>query len=116
MREATPVRPGRLREQPHGRHVLPRRYAHGRRPYDDSDPLLGRGSEASGSVARTAAAYGNPDVRTRAGYARSSADGIDRTPALVRAPPALAVPIAPLGIAKTLLLARHERTGEMGLL
>ncbi|GAA2430958.1 ABC transporter permease [Streptomyces mauvecolor] len=68
------------------------------------------------AVERTAAAYGNPEVQTRAEYAASSASGIDMMLTLVYALLALAVVIALLGIANTLTLAVHERTRELGLL
>ncbi|MFE9487180.1 FtsX-like permease family protein [Streptomyces sp. NPDC006641] len=89
----------------------------------DSDSLIavsfGPGvstADGKAAVARTAAAYGNPDVQTRAEYAQSSAGGIDMMLTLVYALLALAVLIALLGIANTLTLALHERTREMGLL
>ncbi|MFF9624484.1 ABC transporter permease [Streptomyces griseosporeus] len=68
------------------------------------------------AVEKVAAHYGNPDVQTRAEYARSSAGGIDMMLTLVYALLALAVVIALLGIANTLTLAVHERTRELGLL
>ncbi|MEL5958569.1 FtsX-like permease family protein [Streptomyces sp. CLV115] len=89
----------------------------------DSDSLIAVSfapgvSTADGraAVARTAAAYGNPDVQTRGEYAKSSAGAIDMMLTLVYALLALAVLIALLGIANTLTLALHERTRELGLL
>ncbi|MFD7496730.1 ABC transporter permease [Streptomyces sp. NPDC059832] len=73
-------------------------------------------ADGKAAVAKTAAAYGDPDVQTRGEYARSSAGGIDMMLTLVYALLALAVLIALLGIANTLTLALHERTREMGLL
>ncbi|WP_405702542.1 ABC transporter permease [Streptomyces sp. NBC_01383] len=73
-------------------------------------------AEGKAAVAKTAAAYGNPDVQTRGEYAQSSAGGIDMMLTLVYALLALAVLIALLGIANTLTLAIHERTRELGLL
>lgn len=73
-------------------------------------------ADGKAAVAKTAAAYGNPDVQTRGEYAQSSAGGIDMMLTLVYALLALAVLIALLGIANTLTLALHERTREMGLL
>lgn len=89
----------------------------------DSDSLIAVSfapgvSTADGraAVAKTAAAYGNPDVQTRGEYAKSSAGAIDMMLTLVYALLALAVLIALLGIANTLTLALHERTRELGLL
>ncbi|WP_442817822.1 ABC transporter permease [Streptomyces sp. NBC_01591] len=89
----------------------------------DSDSLIAVSFEPGVStadgraaVAKTAAAYGNPEVQTRSEYAQSSAGGIDMMLTLVYALLALAVLIALLGIANTLTLALHERTREMGLL
>ncbi|MFD8999411.1 ABC transporter permease [Streptomyces sp. NPDC059582] len=89
----------------------------------DSDTLLavsfkdGVGTDdGKAAVQRVAARYGNPEVQTRAEYARSSAGGIDMMLTLVYALLALAVLIALLGIANTLTLAVHERTRELGLL
>ncbi|MCX5158392.1 ABC transporter permease [Streptomyces sp. NBC_00264] len=89
----------------------------------DSDSLIAVSfapgvSTADGraAVAKTAAAYGNPDVQTRGEYAESSAGAIDMMLTLVYALLALAVLIALLGIANTLTLALHERTRELGLL
>ncbi|MFJ5720401.1 ABC transporter permease [Streptomyces sp. NPDC093149] len=89
----------------------------------DSDSLIAVSFEpgvstadGKAAVARTAAAYGNPDVQTRSEYAQSSAGGIDMMLTLVYALLALAVLIALLGIANTLTLALHERTRELGLL
>ncbi|MFC9759454.1 ABC transporter permease [Streptomyces sp. NPDC056921] len=73
-------------------------------------------ADGKAAVAKTAAAYGNPDVQTRGEYARSSAGAIDMMLTLVYALLALAVLIALLGIANTLTLALHERTRELGLL
>ncbi|SCF98720.1 ABC transporter permease [Streptomyces sp. Ncost-T10-10d] len=73
-------------------------------------------ADGRAAVAKTAAAYGNPDVQTRSEYAQSSAGGIDMMLTLVYALLALAVLIALLGIANTLTLALHERTRELGLL
>ncbi|MCX5433483.1 ABC transporter permease [Streptomyces sp. NBC_00257] len=73
-------------------------------------------ADGKAAVAKTAAAYGNPDVQTRGEYAKSSADAIDMMLTLVYALLALAVLIALLGIANTLTLALHERTRELGLL
>ncbi|MFE4800884.1 ABC transporter permease [Streptomyces sp. NPDC056708] len=73
-------------------------------------------ADGKAAVAKTAAAYGNPDVQTRSEYAQSSAGGIDMMLTLVYALLALAVLIALLGIANTLTLALHERTRELGLL
>ncbi|WP_406379203.1 ABC transporter permease [Streptomyces sp. NBC_01618] len=73
-------------------------------------------ADGKAAVAKTAAAYGNPDVQTRSEYAQSSAGGIDMMLTLVYALLALAVLIALLGIANTLTLAVHERTRELGLL
>ncbi|MET7377245.1 FtsX-like permease family protein [Streptomyces sp. NPDC005526] len=89
----------------------------------DADTLVavslkdGVGADAGRrAVQRVAARYGNPQVQTRAEYARSSAGGIDMMLTLVYALLALAVLIALLGIANTLTLAIHERTRELGLL
>ncbi|MCX4849892.1 ABC transporter permease [Streptomyces sp. NBC_00893] len=89
----------------------------------DSDSLIAVSfapgvSTADGraAVAKTAAAYGDPDVQTRGEYAKSSAGAIDMMLTLVYALLALAVLIALLGIANTLTLALHERTRELGLL
>ncbi|WP_371099457.1 ABC transporter permease [Streptomyces sanglieri] len=73
-------------------------------------------ADGKAAVAKTAAAYGNPDVQTRGEYAKSSAGAIDMMLTLVYALLALAVLIALLGIANTLTLALHERTRELGLL
>lgn len=73
-------------------------------------------ADGRAAVAKTAAAYGNPDVQTRGEYAKSSAGAIDMMLTLVYALLALAVLIALLGIANTLTLALHERTRELGLL
>lgn len=73
-------------------------------------------AEGKRAVERTAAAYGSPEVQTRAEYAASSASGVDMMLTLVYALLALAVVIALLGIANTLTLAVHERTRELGLL
>ncbi|WP_406492103.1 ABC transporter permease [Streptomyces sp. NBC_00846] len=73
-------------------------------------------ADGKAAVAKTAEAYGNPDVQTRSEYAQSSAGGIDMMLTLVYALLALAVLIALLGIANTLTLAVHERTRELGLL
>ncbi|MFJ2767026.1 ABC transporter permease [Streptomyces sp. NPDC087300] len=73
-------------------------------------------AEGKAAIAKTAQAYGNPDVQTRDEYARSAAGGIDMMLTLVYALLALAVLIALLGIANTLTLAIHERTRELGLL
>ncbi|MGW2225216.1 ABC transporter permease [Streptomyces formicae] len=73
-------------------------------------------AEGKAAIAKTAQAYGNPDVQTRSEYARSAAGGIDMMLTLVYALLALAVLIALLGIANTLTLAVHERTRELGLL
>jgi putative ABC transport system permease protein len=73
-------------------------------------------AEGKAAVEKVAARYGNPEVQTRAEYARSSAGGIDMMLTLVYALLALAVLIALLGIANTLTLAIHERTRELGLL
>ncbi|MEV5203126.1 FtsX-like permease family protein [Streptomyces sp. NPDC053720] len=73
-------------------------------------------ADGRAAVARTAAAYGDPDVQTRGEYAKSSAGAIDMMLTLVYALLALAVLIALLGIANTLTLALHERTRELGLL
>ncbi|MER6031635.1 FtsX-like permease family protein [Streptomyces sp. NPDC001851] len=72
--------------------------------------------DGKAAVRRIAARYGNPEVQTRDEYAQSSAGGIDMMLTLVYALLALAVVIALLGIANTLTLALHERTGELGLL
>lgn len=72
--------------------------------------------DGKAAVDEAAAAYGNPEVQTRAEYAQSSAGGIDMMLTLVYALLALAVLIALLGIANTLTLAVHERTRELGLL
>ncbi|MGW0580436.1 ABC transporter permease [Streptomyces sp. NPDC002920] len=89
----------------------------------DSDTLLavsfreGVGTDTGkAAVEKVAAGYGNPEVQTRAEYARSSAGGLDMMLTLVYALLALAVLIALLGIANTLTLAIHERTRELGLL
>ncbi|GLW73388.1 ABC transporter substrate-binding protein [Kitasatospora phosalacinea] len=68
------------------------------------------------AIGQLAAAYGNPQVQTRAEYAESSASGVDMMLSVVYALLALAVLIALLGIANTLTLAVHERTRELGLL
>ncbi|MFE2935468.1 ABC transporter permease [Streptomyces sp. NPDC059278] len=73
-------------------------------------------ADGKAAVAKTAAAYGDPDVQTRGEYAKSSAGAIDMMLTLVYALLALAVLIALLGIANTLTLALHERTRELGLL
>ncbi|MEU2673980.1 FtsX-like permease family protein [Streptomyces sp. NPDC007164] len=73
-------------------------------------------ADGRAAVAKTAAAYGDPDVQTRGEYAKSSAGAIDMMLTLVYALLALAVLIALLGIANTLTLALHERTRELGLL
>ncbi len=73
-------------------------------------------SDGKAVVTRVAAGHGNPTVRTRAEYAKSSASGIDTTPILVYALLALAVLIAQLGITNALTLAVHERTRKGGLL
>ncbi|MER6629424.1 ABC transporter permease [Streptomyces sp. NPDC000987] len=75
-----------------------------------------RADAGRAAVRKVAARYGNPEVQTRAEYARSSAGGIDMMLTLVYALLALAVLIALLGIANTLTLAVHERTRELGLL
>ncbi|WP_431040863.1 ABC transporter permease [Streptomyces sp. P1-3] len=72
--------------------------------------------DGKAAVAKTAAAYGDPEVQTRDEYAASSAAGIDMMLTLVYALLALAVVIALLGITNTLTLAVHERTRELGLL
>ncbi|MDJ0342893.1 ABC transporter permease [Streptomyces sp. H10-C2] len=72
--------------------------------------------DGKAAVSKVAAAYGNPEVQTRAEYAKSSASAIDMMLTLVYALLALAVVIALLGIANTLTLAVHERTRELGLL
>lgn len=75
-------------------------------------------STAAGKAAveKASAAYGSPEVRTRAEYAASSAQRVDTMLTLVYALLALAVVIALLGIANTLTLAVRERTRELGLL
>ncbi|OIJ68511.1 ABC transporter permease [Streptomyces mangrovisoli] len=89
----------------------------------DSDTVIAVGfkhgvgtAAGEAAVRKVAAHYGDPQVQTRAEYARSSAGGIDMMLTLVYALLALAVLIALLGIANTLTLAIHERTRELGLL
>ncbi|MFF9897009.1 ABC transporter permease [Streptomyces longispororuber] len=89
----------------------------------DSDSLVSvtfadgvRPADGEAAVSEVARRYGDPEVRTRDEYARSSAGGIDMMLTLVYALLALAVVIALLGIANTLTLALHERTRELGLL
>ncbi|GLW55831.1 ABC transporter permease [Kitasatospora phosalacinea] len=72
--------------------------------------------QGKAAIGRIAAAYGSPQVQTRAEYAESSASGVDTMLSVVYALLALAVLIALLGIANTLTLAVHERTRELGLL
>ncbi|NBE50445.1 ABC transporter permease [Streptomyces boluensis] len=79
---------------------------------DDGVPV----ADGKAAVDKAAAAYGSPEVQTRAEYAQASAGGIDMMLTLVYALLALAVLIALLGIANTLTLAVHERTRELGLL
>ncbi|MFD0342236.1 ABC transporter permease [Streptomyces sp. NPDC127117] len=121
-RQAFTVRAVYDRSELAGDYVITRR-AWAPHRAQDSDSLIAVSfapgvSTADGraAVARTAAAYGNPDVQTRGEYAQSSAGGIDMMLTLVYALLALAVLIALLGIANTLTLALHERTRELGLL
>ncbi|WP_371481821.1 ABC transporter permease [Kitasatospora sp. NBC_00315] len=72
--------------------------------------------DGSAAVRRAAAPFGDPQVQDRDAYAASAASGVDMMLSVVYALLALAVLIALLGIANTLTLAVHERTGELGLL
>lgn len=68
------------------------------------------------AVERVAAAFGNPDVLTRAEFVDDMTRGVDMALAVVYVMLALAIIIAAMGIANTLSLSIHERRRELGLL
>jgi putative ABC transport system permease protein len=67
-------------------------------------------------VERVAAAYGGPDVFTKAQYVDDMTKGIDMALGIIYVMLALAIVIAAMGIANTLSLSIHERRRELGLL
>jgi putative ABC transport system permease protein len=68
------------------------------------------------AVEQVAAAFGGPDVMTKAQYVDDMTSGIDMALGIIYVMLALAIIIAAMGIANTLSLSIHERRRELGLL
>lgn len=107
---------------PAGDYLLPRSEwtAHDPQPQDttvliDLRPGVGL-AEGERAVTEAARPYAAPDVRSRQDYIDSQASRVGSLLTLVYVMLALAIVIALLGIANTLSLSVHERTGEIGLL
>ncbi len=73
-------------------------------------------ADGKAAVERVAAGYGKPSVQDRAGFVKTSAQGINMLLGIVYVLLVLAILIALMGIANTLALSVHERRRELGLL
>lgn len=87
----------------------------------DSQVLLTLKPGASLASARTAVTqaterFGKPRIQDRAQYRASATGGVNTILGLVYVMLALAIIIALMGVANTLMLSIHERTRELGLL